>query len=140
MTERYQFEYRGASFTADVDVDLVPTTTDAPNIRVVAGSWPTWRVEFYRPEGAPPEARQYRCVAESVPSSPHPHGNLTAAESASDADVLMIRDDGYLARASVGESLLWPWRDEAYRTAFHERLNAPLDRQAARSRTVEDGS
>ena len=126
MTERYRFEHRGAQLQADIDVDQMPTTSLEPNLRVLEGSWPTWRVEFTRPEGAPPEARQFRSVAPGDPSSPHPHGNLSDAESASDADVLMIREDGYLARIAVGETLLWPWRDEAYRAAFHERLNAPI--------------
>ncbi len=124
MTDLYRFEYRGAPMVADIDLADMPTTTAAPNLRVIAGSWSTWRLEITRPEGLPAEARQFRCVDPSDPSKPHPRGNLTAAESASDIDVLMVREDGYVCRAAVGEAALWPWRDQAYRDAFQARLNA----------------
>ncbi|SIS19732.1 hypothetical protein [Microbacterium sp. RURRCA19A] len=124
MSEHYEFEYRGAGLKADIDVDSMPTTTNAPNLRVIEGSWPTWRLEITRPEGLPPEARQFRCVDPSDPSAAHPHGNLTTAESASDLDALMIREDGYLRRVAAGEAALWPWRDQAHRDAFHTRLNS----------------
>ncbi|RWR16794.1 hypothetical protein D8Y23_12800 [Microbacterium enclense] len=126
MTERYEFEYRGAPMVADIDLADMPTTTAAPNLRVIEGSWPTWRLEITREDGQPPEARQYRCVSESDPTMPHPHGNLTPTESASDIDALMIREDGYLRTVPVGETALWPWRDQTYRDAFHARLNATM--------------
>ncbi|MCC4247484.1 hypothetical protein [Microbacterium testaceum] len=127
MTERYEFEYRGATFAAEVDVDSVPTTGEAPNLRVIEGSWPTWRLEITRPEGAPAEARPYRCVSETDPTAPHLHGNLTPEESdSSDGWTLIVREDGYVARVAIGEAVLWPWRDQEYRDAFHSRLNDPM--------------
>ncbi|WP_396646216.1 hypothetical protein [Microbacterium sp.] len=124
MTEHYVFEYRGAAFAMDIEADSGPTTTAPPNLRVIEGSWPTWRLEITREEGQPSAGRHYRCVSESDPTMPHPHGNLTPAESASSTDVLMIREDGYLRTVPVGEAALWPWRDQTYRDAFHARLNA----------------
>ncbi len=124
MTEHYVFEYRGATFAMDIEADSGPTTTAAPNLRVIEGSWPTWRLEITREEGQPPAGRHYRCVSESDPTMPHPHGNLTSTESASSIDMIMITEAGDFRTVPVGEAALWPWRDQAYRDAFNSRLNA----------------
>lgn len=119
-SEHYEFEYRGAEFQLDDPSDV--TTTRTPNVRVIAGSWPTWHLEVTPVEGDPPVVRLLRSVSATNPDQPHPAGNLTPEQSAPDVWTMLIKSDGYLVREPVGETVLLPFRSAEYQAARNASL------------------
>lgn len=100
MAENYHFEYGGADFNIMTETGDAPTTTQPPNLRVIEGTWQTWRLEV-DPDVPGLEGLQ---LLKSVSSTgvEHPNGNLTTAESAGDGHLLMISELGYLYKIPVG--------------------------------------
>jgi len=102
MPETYKFEYKGAIFsiTSESDVADSATTTDPPNLRVIEGSWPTWRLEV---DWDVPGIGALRILkSTNGAGGPHPHGNLTPDESATFGHMLMISSTGYLYKIPTG--------------------------------------
>lgn len=106
MAEHYRFYFQGAPLNITVDVNSAPTSTQAPNMHVISGSWPT----FYLDTGPTPSSdiRVFKSVSPSDPALPHPAGNpgFAASGSPEGRGVLMIGDDGYLMRAPVGHIIV----------------------------------
>lgn len=90
MSERYRFEFGGASFAFNIEnADEAGTTTESPNLRVIEGSWPTWHLSV--PDGRVPGlagVRLRRSVG--VSGGPHPSGNQTEDESGPHGYMMMV--------------------------------------------------
>lgn len=99
----YTMRFRGQQFAAELD-DTTPATTLAPNVHVISGPWPTWRIETT--PGPPLEVRIRRCLSPADPELPHPAGNLSFAASDTDGHVLVLGGDGQLQRAPIGWVIL----------------------------------
>ncbi|MEV7609869.1 hypothetical protein AB0N61_10325 [Microbacterium sp. NPDC089320] len=100
--ENYLFEYYGADFNIMIDVASGPaTTTSAPNLRVVEGSWKTWRLDVDPAVSGLEGVRIRRCVSAS--GGEHPDGNLTPAESGPTlGNMLMVGGAGDLYQIAGG--------------------------------------
>lgn len=101
MTERYVFEYIGATFRVDVNLDG-PTTTEPPNLRTIEGSWKTWRLVVERTEEGRITALQLvRSVGEG--GVEHPAGNLSSEASGPNGNhMMMIASNGYIYKIATG--------------------------------------
>lgn len=100
--QNYLFEYYGAEFNIMIDIaDGAPTTTSAPNLRVVEGSWKTWRLDVDPAVPGLEGVSIRRCVSAS--GGEHPEGNLTPAESGPSLGyMLMVAGNGGLYRVPGG--------------------------------------
>lgn len=99
--EAYSFEYSGAPFNMTIDLAPGgPTTTSAPNVRVVSGSWKTWRLEFDHTKPGLEGLRLIRSVSTS--GGEHPSGNLTSAQSGPNGYMMMGTDAGRLYKIASG--------------------------------------
>lgn len=100
--ENYLFEYYGAEFNIMIDVaSSAATTTSAPNLRVVEGSWKTWRLDVDPAVAGIEGVRIRRCVSAS--GSEHPNGNLNPAQSGPTLGyMLMVTDNGEIYRVPGG--------------------------------------
>jgi hypothetical protein len=99
--ENYLFEYMGAPLRITIDLDAgALTTTAAPNMRVVEGTWRTWRLEVDRDVPGPDGIRLYQCTDGAT--GEHPLGNLTASESSSPGEILLLAPSGALQRMAAG--------------------------------------
>lgn len=104
--DAYRMEFRGWEFDLNLEApDLVPTTTAAPNVRVISGPWKTWHID---PRVGPPA--QPPIIARSVnptdSSREHPAGNLTPSESVTDGHYLIIDPLGFVKKAPVGRATI----------------------------------
>ena len=101
--ETYQFEYYGAPF--EIAVDLASetsgeTTTDPPNMRVISGTWKTWRLTVDPDVPGIAVLRLQRSIGAG--GGPHPSGNLTPEQSATDGHIAMVSSSGYLYLIPTG--------------------------------------
>ncbi|MBG9887044.1 hypothetical protein ABE10_10990 [Bacillus toyonensis] len=99
MAENYLFEFYGARFNITAELGGA-TTTEPPNLRVIEGAWKTWRLTVDQDVPGIEGLRLQQSVAAG--GGAHPHGNLSPAESASQADILMIAENGSLYRMPGG--------------------------------------
>lgn len=99
--EEYRFEYAGAPLNITVDMAPgAPTTTAAPNLRVVQGSWKTWRLEADLTKPGLEGIRLIKSV--SFSGGPHPNGNLSPAQSATNGYMVMVTTNGNLYQTATG--------------------------------------
>ena len=101
--EDYQFEFKGARFpvTIDLEAGSDETTTEPPNLRVIEGTWKTWRLSVVPDVLGIEGIRLRRSVSSG--GGEHPAGNLTTAESGTgDYWMMMVAQDGRLYRVPVG--------------------------------------
>jgi len=97
--ELYEFEYHGARFSLNADPSIA-TTTEGPNVRVLQGSWMTWRLIIDPNTPGIEGLRLLSCVSDT--GGEHPLGNLTPEQSATNGHQLMISSDGYLYGIPTG--------------------------------------
>lgn len=99
-------EFRGWEFDFNIeDPSVTPTTTAAPNVRVISGPWKTWHIDpRIGPPAQPPIIA--RAVDPADTTREHPAGNLTPGESVTDGHVLTIDPLGFVRRAPVGWATL----------------------------------
>lgn len=102
MPETYKFEFGGALFsiTADNVGAGSASTTNPPNMRVIEGTWPTWRLEV--DTDVPGIGGLRLLLSVDASGNPHPHGNLTPAQSAANSYMLMAASDGRLYQIANG--------------------------------------
>ncbi len=99
--ESHKFEYRGAQFAVTVDPNTAATTTNAPNLRVIDGTWKTWFLEFDPDVPGISAIRLRRSVSSS--GGQHPSGNLNATQSGPiEGYMLMASSEGNLYRIPGG--------------------------------------
>lgn len=99
--EVYFFECHGARFSVTIDIaEGAPTTMSAPNLRVLEGSWKTWRLDVDPNRPGLEGVRIRRSVSAS--GGEHPHGNLSPAESAATGFMMMVTSGGDLYRIAAG--------------------------------------
>lgn len=118
VAEQYSFEYSGAPLTVTVDLAAdSPTTTLPPNMRVIQGSWKTWRLEvdFTKPGLA--GVKLIRSVSAS--GSEHPDANLTPTQSGPNGYLAMTTAIGRMYKIAAG----WAAVSRFYTT---EEWNAQL--------------
>ncbi|MBD3942810.1 hypothetical protein IF188_14005 [Microbacterium sp. NEAU-LLC] len=99
MAENYLFEFYGARFNVTIELGGT-TTTDPPNLRVIEGTWKTWRLTIDPDVSGLDGLTIQRSV--SAGGGEHPHGNLTEAESAPTGYQVMSAPDGSLYRIPDG--------------------------------------
>lgn len=99
MAENYLFEFYGARFNITVELGGA-TTTDPPNLRVIEGTWKTWRLTINPDVSGIEGLRLQQSVAAG--GGEHPHGNLTAAESGPNGYMMMCTSDGRLYQIPGG--------------------------------------
>ncbi|MFK4789884.1 hypothetical protein [Microbacterium sp. ZW T5_56] len=107
MAEAYEFEYSGASFHVTVENPAThPSTTLGPNMRVVSGSWPTWRLDLdlADPTAGPSSVLLRRSV--SAAGGAHPSGNLSFEQSGPNGYLLMIAKSNALYQVPGGFALV----------------------------------
>ncbi|AKV86389.1 hypothetical protein AKG07_08835 [Microbacterium sp. CGR1] len=121
--EEYRFEYGGAPLNIAIDLAPgAPTTTAAPNLRVVQGSWKTWRLEADLTKPGLEGIRLMKSVSSS--GGQHPNGNLSPAQSVTNGYMVMITNAGNLYQIAAG----WGVASRFYTT---EEWSAQLTQWAA---------
>lgn len=96
--ENYLFEFSGAQFNITLDLaDGAPTTTYAPNVRVIEGTWKTWHLEI---DPDVPGIAGLRLLRSTTGS------NLTPAQSAAKGYLMMVAGDGRLYNVPSGMSVV----------------------------------
>lgn len=100
--EEYRFEYAGAplNITIDLAQGAPATTAAAPNLRVVQGSWKTWRLEADLTKPGLEGVRLMKSVSSG--GAQHLNGNLSPSQSATNGYMVMITNTGNLYQVASG--------------------------------------
>ncbi|MFF7684119.1 hypothetical protein ACFZA2_15330 [Microbacterium sp. NPDC007973] len=101
--EDYRFMYVGAFFGVRIE-PAGPATTEPPNLRTLAGSWQTWRLEVDPIASGLAGVRLLRSVG--ADGGEHPNGNLSAAAAGpGEYRQMMVTSDGLLYFIPSGYSV-----------------------------------